>query len=121
TGRQTYDEERAAVLESADRADSNSAVRKDVWVQVPPAVPPLGVSVDCLATPPNVMACLQRGPLSAGCAYLLGMYLGDGMLTRAPRNVWRLRISLDSRHPRIIARAADAISAVRLRTAGRIQ
>lgn len=27
------------MLESADRADSNSAVRKDVWVQVPPAVP----------------------------------------------------------------------------------
>jgi hypothetical protein len=111
----------AAVLESADRADSNSAVREDVWVQVPPAVPLLGASVDCLATPPNVVACARRGSLGAGYAYLLGLYLGDGMLTPAPRNVWRLRISLDARHLPIIARAAGAISEVGLRAAGRIR
>jgi hypothetical protein len=67
------------------------------------------------------VVCAKRGPLAAGYAYLLGLYLGDGMLTPALRNVWRLRISLDSRHPLIIVRAADAISEVGLRAAGRIR
>jgi hypothetical protein len=51
---------------------------------------------------------------------LLGLYLGDGMLTRAPRDVWRLRISLDTKYPGIITRAKAAISDVAARVAGEI-
>ena len=35
-------------------------------------------------------------------AYLLGLYLGDGCIASCPRNVFKLRISLDNRYPRII-------------------
>ena len=48
------------------------------------------------------------------------MFLGDGMLTRGPRNVWRLRIFLDKRYVRIIERAQQAISAVGLRNSGQV-
>src|SRR5258706_5095468 len=47
------------------------------------------------------------------------MYLGDGMLTLAPRNVWRLRIVLDQKYPGIIERCASAIGLVASRGAGR--
>ena len=36
-------------------------------------------------------------------AYLLGMYLGDGCISRCPRDVWRLRITLDAAYPGIVA------------------
>lgn len=42
------------------------------------------------------------------------------MLTRARRDVWRLRISLDAKYPGIIARAKVSISQVAARTAGEI-
>jgi hypothetical protein len=45
-------------------------------------------------------------------AYLLGLYLGDGCLSRAPRGVYKLRITLDTRYPGIIATAAEAMSVV---------
>lgn len=45
-------------------------------------------------------------------AYLLGMYLGDGCLSRHPRGVWRLRVTLDSAYPRIVAECASAMGAV---------
>jgi hypothetical protein len=35
-------------------------------------------------------------------AYLLGLYLGDGCLSKQHRGVMRLRIALDERYPRII-------------------
>jgi hypothetical protein len=54
------------------------------------------------------------GPYS----YLLGLYLGDGMLTAAPRRVWRLRISLDQRYPLIIQRCMWAIQSVSSHKAG---
>jgi hypothetical protein len=41
-------------------------------------------------------------------SYLLGMYLGDGCISRHPR-AWRLRIVLDSKYPRIIERCREAI------------
>jgi len=50
--------------------------------------------------------------------YLFGLYLGDGMLTLARRNVWRLRLTLDLKYPGIITRAKDAISEVGDRSAG---
>jgi hypothetical protein len=45
-------------------------------------------------------------------AYLFGLYLGDGHLARHPRNVHRLRISLDRRYPVIVAEAAAAMAIV---------
>jgi hypothetical protein len=109
------------VLESADRADSNSAVRKDVWVQVPPAVPDrVDEGVVCRASPSDPVHCVDARGLGGAYPYLLGIYLGDGMLTRAPRNVWRLRVSLDTKYPRIVARVKAAIFDVAARTAGEV-
>lgn len=49
-------------------------------------------------------------------SYLLGLYLGDGHISGYPRGVWRLRITLDSAYPAIIAACAEAITAVRGKT-----
>jgi hypothetical protein len=107
------------MLELADRADSNSAVREDVWVQVPLAAPGFdGLGIGCRASPPDPSLCVDEGGLGRFYPYLLGLYLGDGMLTLAARNVWRLRISLDTKYPCIIARAKAAIAEVGARTAG---
>jgi len=46
-------------------------------------------------------------PPAAYC-YLLGVYLGDGCITRHPR-AWRLRITLDAKYPGIIERSREAI------------
>jgi hypothetical protein len=45
-------------------------------------------------------------------AYLLGVYLGDGHISRHPRAVYRLRIYLDRRYSEIIEATAAAMSAV---------
>jgi hypothetical protein len=45
--------------------------------------------------------------------YLLGLYLGDGSIATHPRAVYKLRITLDTRYPGIIASAAEAIAVVR--------
>lgn len=109
------------MLELAYRADSNSAAREGLWVRVPPAVPPtLSLSLDCRATPPNRDRCVDVSALTDEYPYLLGVYLGDGMLSLAPRNVWRLRISLDTKYPGIIARVKSAISGVAARGVGEI-
>ncbi len=44
--------------------------------------------------------------------YLLGIYLGDGVISRAPRGVYTLRISTDMRYPAIIAECIEAMGAV---------
>ena len=49
-------------------------------------------------------AALPAAPYS----YLLGMYLGDGCISRQPRT-WHLRISCDTKYPAIIDRCRDAI------------
>jgi hypothetical protein len=41
-------------------------------------------------------------------SYLLGMYLGDGCVSRC-RRVWRLRVTLDNKYPGIIERCREAI------------
>jgi len=43
--------------------------------------------------------------------YLLGLYLGDGCISRSQR-VWHLRITLDKKYPGIIGRCCDAIDAL---------
>lgn len=49
-------------------------------------------------------------PPSAYC-YLLGLYFGDGCVSRR-RRVWALRITLDDKYPGIINRCRDAIDAL---------
>jgi hypothetical protein len=43
--------------------------------------------------------------------YLLGLYLGDGCISRSQR-VWHLRITLDKKYPEIIDRCCTAIDAL---------
>jgi hypothetical protein len=42
-------------------------------------------------------------------AYLLGLYLGDGSISQGRRNVFRLRVTLDSRYPGIIGECVRAM------------
>ncbi|MGU3501191.1 hypothetical protein [Mycobacterium sp. C31M] len=77
---------------------------------------------DWRARPPTSLT----NPRQAGCeghnyqylpsdyyAYLLGMYLGDGYISRC-RSVWRLRITLDKKYPGIIDSCRDAIDKIML-------
>jgi hypothetical protein len=50
--------------------------------------------------------------LTADYVYLLGLYLGDGCISRHRRSVYRLRIALDAKYPGIVDSAAGAMSAV---------
>ena len=52
-------------------------------------------------------------------AYLLGLYLGDGCISRRPR-AYRLRIALDARYPSIIYQAMEAMAAMRAPKPGRV-
>lgn len=55
----------------------------------------------------------EAAPLDAPAyAALLGYYLGDGCLSRAPR-YWVLRVSCDARLPGIVDDVTDVISLVR--------
>lgn len=58
-----------------------------------------------------------RCPICAGgvlnrpiYAYLLGLYLGDGSLSKCARDVYRLEIGLDQKYPRIVDSCAEAIA-----------
>jgi hypothetical protein len=44
----------------------------------------------------------DRG-LDASYVYLLGVYLGDGMLSRQANDVWRLRVFQDQRYKQLIS------------------
>ncbi len=48
---------------------------------------------------------------AAAYSYLLGLYLGDGCISKHPR-AWRLRIVLDAKYPGIIDRCCEAINTV---------
>jgi hypothetical protein len=74
---------------------------------------PFGQDADC---PMCSRAVLPPVPY----AYLLGLYLGDGCLSPYPRGVYRLRITLDQRYPRILAECAQAITSVRPSRAMRV-
>jgi len=52
-------------------------------------------------------------------AYLLGLYLGDGCISKDPRKC-KLRIVLDVRYPGIIDEASRAIAAMRPAKPGRL-
>jgi hypothetical protein len=51
--------------------------------------------------------------LSRSYAYLPGLYLGDGCISRHPRAVSKLRVFLDVKYPGIIAAAVDAMAQVK--------
>jgi len=69
---------------------------------------------------PQVLPRMPVGPMACGVghnfaalpappyAYLLGLYLGDGCISRV-RRVWRLRIVLDKKYSAIIDRCREAI------------
>ena len=44
--------------------------------------------------------------------YLLGLYLGDGCISAHPRDVFRLRIALDTRYPQILRECEEAMHTV---------
>jgi hypothetical protein len=50
--------------------------------------------------------------LPAAYVYLLGLYLGDGHISRHRRDVYRLSISLDMRYPNIIEECRAAMTQV---------
>ena len=57
----------------------------------------------------NEHAFEQLGP---DYVHLLGLYLGDGSIARHPRQVYRLRITLDVRYPQIVDECEAAMQAV---------
>jgi hypothetical protein len=59
------------------------------------------------ASPCGILHDLASLP-AAAYSYLLGMYLGDGCISRHPRT-WQLRITLDAKYPGIIDRCRQAI------------
>lgn len=62
---------------------------------------------DC-GGPPHAVADLDTGAY----AYLLGMYLGDGLIERQPSGTTRLHVALDLAHPRIANELATAIETI---------
>lgn len=93
---------------------SKSIVRKDVWVRIPPAAPSdqSESRPRCRAVPPEPTLCIDARGLDRAYVYLLGLYLGDGVISRGARDVWRLRISQDSRYPGLISSCKAAIAEV---------
>ena len=75
---------------------------------------------ECRAMPPDVIACADPRELGERYVYLLGIYLGDGTIAAAPRNVWRLRVFQDQKYPQILEEIAGAIRAMTERPPGRI-
>lgn len=64
-------------------------------------------------TPNRSCPICQRADLNEpSYAYLLGLYLGDGCISKHPR-AYKLRINLDDRHHRVIAECCAAIDQVR--------
>ena len=59
----------------------------------------------------------QFPDLPPAYVYLLGLYLGDGCISRHRRDVYRLRIVLDLRYPGIVDECAAAIAEVMPRNA----
>lgn len=75
---------------------------------------------ECRARPPDVTACADPRELDERYVYLLGIYLGDGTLSLARRDVWRLRVFQDKRYAAIVAEIERAIESIVGRPAGRV-
>jgi hypothetical protein len=78
------------------------------WLK--PGVPrlPAGPSCEFCGHHPHDFEALP----AAEYAYLLGLYLGDGCISAGRKRVYRLRISMDTKYPGIIAECAHAMKAV---------
>src|SRR5581483_9043982 len=50
---------------------------------------------------------------NAAYAYLLGLYLGDGCLTRSGGTSWSLRVTLDEAYPLIIEECCNSVEQIR--------
>ena len=74
------------------------------------------ISVEGRGHPGGCPICDATAVDAAACAYLLGLYLGDGHIMQQERS-FRLRISQDARYPHLIGLAAGAIVRVRGSTA----
>ena len=72
------------------------------WRRRPQIRPRLTSGSDC-----GVLHDFSALPAASYC-YVLGLYLGDGCVSRC-RRVWRLRITLDKKYPDIIDRCGAAI------------
>ena len=58
------------------------------------------------------MRCVDARGLEGEYVHLLGLYLGDGCISRHARNVWRLRIVQDNRYVELIESCKAAIAEV---------
>jgi hypothetical protein len=67
------------------------------------------------------VCCVDERGIGPAYVYLLGLYLGDGVVSRHPRGVWRLRIFQDSRYPRLIEACGAAIKEVTDKQAGTLK
>jgi hypothetical protein len=74
----------------------------------PPYQPFLLELPDCHAEPWDPNSCVTPDGIGPAYVYLLGLYLGDGMLTEMPRHVWRFRIFQDARYTNLIRRCETA-------------
>lgn len=66
------------------------------------------------ATPDEILRRLrdsQNRPVQSAYAYLLGLYLGDGAISKTER-VHRIRIALDKKYPNIINACVEAIETI---------
>jgi hypothetical protein len=59
--------------------------------------------------------------LPCAYVYLLGIYLGDGCISRAPKDVYKLRVSLDAKYPEIIEEVCRATTEVMPRSKVHVQ
>ena len=84
------------VAERGDAEALKASVRKDVQVRVLPPLP--------TASAGPSFSTSQLQPYS----YLLGVYLGDGCISRAPRT-FRLEIYMNAKDTRVIRQTADAM------------
>ena len=73
--------------------------------------------------PDDCPCCGTRDPASLttpAYVYLLGLYLGDGCISRHPNAVFILRVSLDNRYPGIIRDCIEAMASVSERRVGTV-
>ncbi|WP_264028707.1 hypothetical protein [Mycolicibacterium brisbanense] len=95
----------AAGLNDCAIARQTGIPRKTVWEwRCRPSCRPRFPSEQLVCRSSHDFAAL---PADAYC-YVLGMYLGDGCISKYPRT-WRLRITLDTKYPRIIDQCREAI------------
>jgi len=79
-----------------------------VWIGAPMGDRPVRVPVANPCPRCNVHAELD----DAAYVYLLGLYLGDGCISKQPKDVWRLRIFQTAKYTRHIEECAVAMQAV---------